>query len=354
MKKPFSLRQASARWWVLLGALGVGSLAAYLGQRAPEPASARFEGRTMGTTYTVLLNGPRASEQVAALQRDVEALLVQVNASMSTWDPASELSAFNRHEATTPVELSEPLAAVMALSLEVHRGSGGSFDVTVGPLVDAWGFGAAGRPTKAPTDDEVAALLHRVGSDKLRLDGRWLTKTHPLVRVDLSAVAKGDGVDRVSDLLVARGEPNHLVDMGGELRARGKNAQGEPFRVGIEEPDPERRVVRLAVTLEDRAIATSGNYRNFFELDGVRYAHTLDPKTGRPVRHALLAVSVLAERCAVADAWATALMAAGPERAWTLAQERQLDVLLLVAGEGAALSERVTPGFAATLLRPAP
>ena len=231
MKKPFSLRQASARWWVLLAALGVGSVAAYLGGGRQRPA-ARFEGRTMGTTYSVVLGGPRPPSAVAALQREVEALLVRINGSMSTYDPVSELSRFNQHQATTPVELSAPLAEVLALSLEVYRASEGSFDVTVGPLVDAWGFGPAGRAAKVPTDGEVAALLLSVGSDKLRLEGRALSKLHPLVRIDLSAVAKGDGVDSVSDLLLRLGEADHLVEIGGELRARGKNAQGEPFRVG--------------------------------------------------------------------------------------------------------------------------
>ncbi len=351
MKKPFSLREASGRWWVLLLALAAASVATYLGRRGPPPQPAQLDGRTMGTTWRVLLDGPRDEAHLAGLRADVEALLAEVNASMSTYDAASELSRFNALEATTPVALSADLARVMADALAVHRASGGTFDVTVGPLVEAWGFGAKGRQAMVPTDEALAALLEAVGTDKLTLEGRALAKAHPKLQVDLSAIAKGDAVDRVSDLLVAKGEPNHLVDIGGELRARGRNAQREPFRVGIEEPDPTRQAVRLAVALDERAIASSGNYRNFFEVDGRRYAHTLDPRTGRPVQHPLLAVSVLHERCAVADAWATALMAAGPERAWTLAMTHRLDVLLLVEGAGGAIVERATPGFSARLLR---
>ncbi len=349
-KQPFSLRQASARWWGLLAALVVASAATYLGRGAAPAPPARLEGRTMGTTWQVTLNGPRDDARLASLRAEVEALLVRVNDSMSTYQSDSELSRFNARASTEPVDVSPELAAVLRAALEVWRASGGVFDVTVGPLVDAWGFGARGRRQTVPADDEVTALLATVGSDKLQLDGAQLRKLHPALRVDLSAIAKGDAVDRVSALLVSLGEGDHLVDIGGELRARGRNARGEPFVVGVEEPDPERHAVRLAVTLGDLAIASSGNYRNFFEVDGVRYAHTLDPRTGRPVQHRLSAVSVLHARCAVADAWATALMAAGPDEAWRLANEQQLDVLLLVEGDGGVV-ERATPGFAARLRR---
>ena len=351
MGRPFSLRQASVRWWLVLAVLAGGFALAYLTRNEPRPEPpARLEGPTMGTRWSVVLDGPRSPERLAALQKDIESLLADVNASMSTYDPESELSRFNRRAETTPVEVSAPLASVIALSLEVHRGSGGTFDVTVGPLVEAWGFGAKKRGDEVPTEEELAELLPRVGSDKLHLDGRMLSKDHPQLQVDLSAVAKGDAVDRVSDLLLERGEPNHLVEIGGELRARGKNARGEAFRVGIEEPDPSLRQVRLAVVLDDKALASSGNYRNYFEADGQRFAHTIDPKTGRPVRHPLQAVSVLHDTCGAADAWATALMAAGPDGAWTLAEENGLDVLLLVEKDG-EITERTTPGFAAALVR---
>jgi thiamine biosynthesis lipoprotein len=350
VKRPFSLKEASARWWVLLVVLVAGSVATYLGRPAVKVPPAKLEGRTMGTTWSVLLNGPRDEARLRQLKAGVEALLAEVNASMSTYDPTSELSRFNALESTEPVTLSAPLAAVIRDALVVHHASGGSFDVTVGPLVEAWGFGAKGRPRAAPTDEEVARLLEAVGSGKLSLDGAQLAKAHPKLRVDLSAIAKGDAVDRVSALLVDLGEPNHLVDIGGELRARGLSASGEAFRVGIETPDPSTRRVQLAVALRDRSIASSGNYRNVFELDGVRYVHTIDPVTGRPVQHRLLAASVLHERCGLADAWATALMAAGPERAWALANQHGLDVVLMEDGPDGGLLERMTPGFARAMI----
>ncbi|MBL8951760.1 MAG: FAD:protein FMN transferase [Myxococcaceae bacterium] len=351
MKKPFSLRQASTRWWVLLFALAAFAAARYFGSREVA-APARLEGRTMGTTWSVLLDGPRADGRLAELQRGIERLLVEINASMSTYDPSSELSRFNAHEASAAFEVSPPLARVMRDALEVHRASGGTFDVTVGPLVEVWGFGARGVRGRVPDAGQIEELLAAVGSHRLSLDGGALAKAHPRLRVDLSAIAKGDAVDRVSDLLLQSGEPNHLVEIGGELVARGVNVHGEPFRVGVEEPDPSRRSVRLAVALRDRAIASSGNFRNVFEVDGVRYAHTIDPRTGWPVQHRLAEVSVLHARCALADAWATALMAAGPDRAWALALAQGLDVLLLEEAPDGGFTERVTEGFARVLLRP--
>jgi thiamine biosynthesis lipoprotein len=285
------------------------------------------------------------------LQRDVDSLLRDVNAIMSTYDSASELSRLNASSRLDSVPVSAELAQVLRQSLDVYEASGGRFDVTVGPLVDAWGFGPVARPDGAPGDAVLDSLRAFVGSDKLRLGAGFVQKLHPAVRIDLSAIAKGYGVDRVSDLLLARGFANHLVEIGGELRARGRNARGAPFRVGIEEPDPDAVRVRLAVELDDRALASSGNYRNFYEQDGVRYVHTLDPVTARPVQHRLLAVSVLHAECALADAWATALMAAGPERAWTLAQDNTLDVLLLVDGGDGTVRERMTPGFEAAVRR---
>ncbi len=340
----------SRQRWIAIAILLAASAWLYLRPSAARGAPAAFDGATMGTTYRVLLGGPAEAARIAVLQRGVDSLLAAVNASMSTYDPQSELSRFNTSVSLEPVPLSAPLAEVVRLSLQVHAASGGRFDVTVGPLVDAWGFGPAAEPAAALPEALVDSLRVFVGSDKLELAGTALRKADARVRVDLSAVAKGYAVDVVSDWLSAQGETSHLVEIGGEMRARGLNASGEPFRVGIEDPDPNSRRVRFAIALSDRSLASSGNYRNFVDLDGVRYAHTLDPVTGRPVQHMLLAASVLHERCADADAWATALMVAGPDSAWALAQVNGLEVGLLVATASGQVEERFTPGFRASLL----
>lgn len=303
----------------------------------------------MGTTWSVLLGGSPPRDRLAALRSDVEALLDELDAIASTWKPDSELSRFNRLRGTEPVPISAPLAELIALSLDVSRRSHGSFDITVGPLVEAWGFGRSGRPDVLPDGTELVRLRGRIGWEKLVLDGHTLSKRDPELELDLSAVAKGYAVDRVSELLLARGEANHLVEIGGELRAQGVSARGMPFRVGIEEPKPGPHALRLAVSLRDRALASSGNYRNHFAVDGRDYAHTLDPKNGRPVQHRLLAVSVLHERCSAADAWATALLAAGPEQAWELAIAEGIDALLLVEAPDGGVLQRLTPGFARAL-----
>lgn len=338
------------RWWLVLAALVGLSAWLYLRPVRASDGPSVFDGATMGTTYRVVLGRRMDGDRVRMLQRGVDSLLVAVNASMSTYDPASELSRFNAGTDTVLVPISAPLADVLRLSLAVHAASEGLFDVTVGPLVDAWGFGPAARPVDTLPHALRDSLRGFVGSSLLELSGEALRKRDPRVRIDLSAVAKGYAVDVVSDWLAANGAADHLVEIGGEMQARGRNVRGEPFRVGIEHPDPDSRRVRFALGLSDRALASSGNYRNFVELGGVRYAHTIDPVQGAPVKHALLAVSVLHTRCADADAWATALMAAGPERAWALAQANDLDVGLLISTGPGQVEERFTDGFRAAVL----
>lgn len=356
-REGFSLGQASRRWWLVLTVLVVATVLVY---RTRGPATtalattamaARLEGSAQGTTYRIVLDGPRAADSLAVLQAAVDSLLAVVDATMSTYDRASELSRLNRDARTSPIRVSAMLAGVLRAADDVSRASGGAFDVTVGPLVDAWGFGPPGEPPSPPSDSLVSALRERVGWDKLVIDSASVTKRHADMEIDLNAIAPGYSVDLLSQLLTARGEPNHLIELGGEVRVSGHNAASEPFRVGIEDPVPEGRTVHAVVGLTDRALATSGNYRDFRDVNGVRYVHTLDPSTGRPVTHHLLSVSVLHERCALADAWATALLVVGPERAWALAAANGLDVLLLVAGPDGQLVERMTDGFAAARLR---
>lgn len=306
-------------------------------------------GSTMGTTYRVVFGAVPGSYDSLTTQRAVDSLLLSVNSVMSTYDSTSELSQLNAVHSTDSIGVSSSLAHLLQQARAVSVASGGYFDVTVGPLVDAWGFGPVKRGAAVPSDAAIDSLRVFVGFEKLATGPAHVRKLHAGVQADLSAIAKGYAVDRVSELLLARGMANHLVEIGGEVRARGRNQRGEVFRVGIEEPDVDAVRVRLAVLLDDQALASSGNYRNFFEQDGVRYVHTLDPVTGTPVRHSLLAVSVLHSECALADAWATALMAAGPERAWSLVQSQQLKALLLIdAGEG-VVEERMSEGFSSAV-----
>ena len=300
------------------------------------PRIVMVHGQVMGTTYTVKVVSDsregQSAEAKAALQSLVQEALDGVDGSMSTYKPTSELSQFNDGPGATDVTVSEDLATVLQLAFDVNRRSEGAFDVTVGPLVERWGFGAKGELEALPTDQEVAALLSRLGHDHLRFDAdaRTLRKDDAALRVDLSAIAKGYGVDKAAEALRVAGHGNFMVEVGGEIRVAGTTEAGRPWRLAVEKPNPTERAVYEVVSLEDRALATSGDYRNFTVVDGTRYSHTIDPTTGRPVTHRLASVSVVAPTCAEADALATALNVLGPQRGFALAEREGMAALFLV------------------------
>ncbi|MCK6504269.1 FAD:protein FMN transferase [Myxococcota bacterium] len=296
----------------------------------PDPATTglRLSGLTMGTTWHATVSGPADG---ARAHQAVQAALDAVDARMSTYKPESELSVLNRAPGGQDLPVSPELAQVLAIALEVGRESGGTFDVTVKSLVDAWGFGPPDAPSQAPPEEQLARMRLLVGPDQLRLDPAASTvrKASDGVQVDLSAVAKGHGVDRAFEALAALGYADLMVEVGGEVRARGQNPDGQPWRVGVERPDGDGGVLQ-AVALPDGAMATSGDYRNYREVDGQRISHTIDPRTGRPITHGLASVSVLQPSCAWADAWATALNVLGPVDGPALAQAQGLPALFVV------------------------
>ncbi len=255
---------------------------------------------------------------------------------MSTYIATSELSRFNDQQSTDWFAVSSETAAVVALALEINAQTDGAFDVTVGPLVDLWGFGPQRRPAQLPTEADIARTLEFVGSDKLeaRLAPPALRKLAGGLRVDLSAIAKGHGVDRVAGVLEGLGIDAYFVEIGGEVRTQGRRLDGEAWRVGIEKPAEGERAVQNAVGLYDQALATSGNYRNFYEQDGKRINHFIDPKTGFPVENDLVSVSVIADNCALADALATGLMASGYDKSLRIAEIHNLAAMMIVKKNG--------------------
>ena len=348
----FSLGGASRRWWAVLIVLLAASVYGYRTRVATRPdTSSGFTGFAQGTTYSVVLGNAVTPTRRIALQHAVDSLLQEIDRVMSTYDSTSEISRLNRVASGVSFEASALLVAVLTEAAAVSQASFGAFDVTVGPLMRAWGFGPSGTLTRVPAAHELTALRERVGWRGVQIVGRSIAKQHAGLEIDVNGIAPGYSVDRISALLETLGVRDHFVELGGEVRARGRTVDGRPFRVGIEEPDTVGRRVRLAVRLTNRALSTSGNYRNYHSVNGVRYVHTVDPQTGRPVTHQLLAVSVVHDRCAAADAWATALLVVGPERAFALAQANGLDVLLLIAGPDGNVIERMTSGFAAIVDR---
>ncbi len=303
-----------------------------------------LSGSTMGTFYSVQIAGALAGTGTEGLAGEIEAELELINRLMSTYDPASELSRFNQFSGAGWFSVSRQTLEVVAQARSISEITGGAFDVTVGPLVNLWGFGPDPEPTAPPSPEAMAGARARVGYSLvgLREDPPALRKGRADIYVDLSAIAKGYAVDRLAALLERSGISNYLVDIGGEIRTAGRNGEGEAWRLAVEYPQPGRRTPFRVLRLESAAVATSGNYRNFFELGGVRYAHTIDPRTGWPVSHALLAVTVVADNTMTADAWATALMVLGPEDGLALAEREKVAALLLSSENGSVREDLTT------------
>jgi thiamine biosynthesis lipoprotein len=310
-------------WFVTLGGCGPSESL---------PPLLEISGETMGTYFRVQVVGQAAVDARAELQAAVDEELRRVNLQMSTYLPESEISRFGRFESTDWFEVSRETVEVIEAAGRISEQSGGAFDVTVGPLVDLWGFGPGVRPEAAPSQERLDEIMQYVGYQLLetRREPPALRKAHPRLQVDLSAIAKGHGIDRVSRLLSERGFGNSLVEIGGDVRASGRRPDGKAWRLGIEQPNVELgAAIQRIIRLSDQGLATSGDYRNFYRLDGERFSHTIDPSSGRPVQHRLTSVSVVAETCMLADGRATALLALGPERARQLAREQGWAVLLL-------------------------
>jgi thiamine biosynthesis lipoprotein len=343
----------SPRRRALLQALGAAALTAGCGERAVPLAASRpalhFSGETIGTTYNVRLAGAvLAPEREAEARRAVQGAFDAVVARMSTYDPTSELSRFNGHASTAPFAMSAELLQVFVVAQGVSTESAGAFDISVAPLVDAWGFGPA-KHREIPAPATLARLGVDVGYRKLAIDraASVVRKTQPALAADLSGIAKGYGVDRAALALEALGHADYMVEAGGEVRTRGRNASDLPWQIAIEQPDAMPPRPRFIAPLSGQSMATSGDYRIYYERDGRRYSHEIDPATREPVTHRLASVSVVAADCTYADAMATALFVLGPERGPALAAERGLAALFVVRTADGGFIDRPTPAFAA-------
>ncbi len=295
-----------------------------------EPEVVRLSGETMGTTFNITAIGEDVDEEELAAA--VQETLAAVNAKMSNWDPNSEVSTFSASTDTSPVPVSDEFALVLTAADDVHERSGGTFDVTLGPLIELWGFGPRKPEDPVPSDAEIQAALEGVGQSRLLTldrDGGTLAKSDPAVGINLSAIAKGYGIDAVAETLSEAGIENYMVEIGGDLVTKGENDKGEVWRIGVEKPEAGGQNLQLIVSLNDLGMATSGDYKNFFEQDGVRYSHIIDPTTGRPITHRTTSVTVLAENAMMADAWATAMLALGQEKGLELAEKHKLAVFFI-------------------------
>ncbi|MBW2713994.1 MAG: FAD:protein FMN transferase [Deltaproteobacteria bacterium] len=343
-----------ARWLLPLFLIVLVGLTYWRFQHAPPQTIHVFNGKTMGTTYTVKVATEKLEPE---LRKKIAAAIIRelqnIESLMSNYDPESELSRFNALGAGIPFAVSLQTLEVFQEAQRVFEMTGGAFDVTVGPLVNLWGFGPGEFKQEIPDPAEVERLRELVGLKHIEINRsmRTLTKKQPGMVCDLSALAKGYGVDRVAEALTALGIENYLVEVGGELRAKGSKLDGKQWRVAVEKPETGRTQAVKLIHLNNLSMATSGDYRNYFEVDGVRYSHTIDPRKAMPVRHNLASVTVFHREAMAADALATALSVLGADEGMTLADKHDLAVLFVVREVNQEFRILESPAFTRTLGR---
>jgi thiamine biosynthesis lipoprotein len=305
----------------------------------------QFTGSTMGTVYSVKVVDLPAGRSPETLGGDIDRLLGEVDRLMSTYRDDSQLSRFNARDSLDWFPVSSETVKVVNKALEVSRITDGAFDITVGPLVNLWGFGPEIHEERVPSDKEIAVLMTRVGYEHVltRDEPAAIRKALADIYIDLSAIAKGYAVDKVAEYLESVGIANYMVEVGGELRLEGHNARDRPWRIAIEQPSSEDRAIHSVIEVADKGVATSGDYRNYFEVNGKRFSHTIDPRTGRPIDHRLASVTVIADSAMFADAMATALMVIGTEAGYELARRQGLAAFFIGKSETGFTTRRTSP-----------
>lgn len=313
-----------------------------------EPQQISFEGKTMGTTYHIKYIDDGQIENLAKpeeVQQQLESVLKMVNNEMSTYQKNSQISEFNHfRQVDTPFPVSRDFALVVEEAIRLNKVTEGALDITVGPLVNLWGFGPDKRLNKEPTVEQINEKAKSVGIEKVSVsfenndknDKGILVKKEAGLYLDLSSIAKGFGVDKLAEYLDQLGLQNYLVEIGGELRGKGNNLQSQPWRIAIEKPEFTQGTSQITVPLHNLGMATSGNYRNYFEDEqGNRLSHIIDPKTLRPISHNLASITVFSPSTMTADGLSTGLFVLGPEKALEIAERENLAVFLIIKkGQG--------------------
>lgn len=336
---------------ILQTAKGLAMVTPFLGLVACDGDGVRrrtitFAGATMGTTYSIRVTDlPRHIDRVS-LKVAIDGILATVNDQMSNWRTDSEVSTFNDGAPSSWISVSDDTLSVINEALRISRLSGGAFDPTIGTLVDLWGFGPASDNRRVPSQNQIGAALRKTGFQHIRTSASQpaVAKRKSGVEITLCGIAKGFGVDKLAEHLDREGIDRYLVEVGGELRARGHSLRRRPWRIGIERPVAGQRAVQRVVELDGNAIASSGNYKNFFDSSGVRFSHIIDPRTGEPIGHDLASVTVIAPTAMQADALSTALMVLGPDAGLALAEKGNMAALFIVR-DGTRFVEIESPEF---------
>lgn len=317
--------------WLALIALAI-FLSACNPLDEPDSILVKLQGRTMGTSYHIsYVATPKNSERIAkAHQVVIDQLLDKVNEQMSTYRPDSELSRFNKSRSTEPFQVSADTATVVREAIRLSYLTDKLLDVTVGPLVNLWGFGPDMRPDTIPTPELIAKTRRRIGIDHLAVDGFFLSKDIPELYVDLSTIAKGFGVDKIAQYLQSQGLNDYLVEIGGEIRAKGKPNSQRDWIIAIEKPVTEARAIQQLISPLDNGLATSGDYRNYYEENGQRFSHIIDPSTGQPIDHKLVSATVIHPSSMLADGLSTSIMIMGPQDGLSFAKDQNLAVFMII------------------------
>ena len=295
----------------------------------------------MGTTYNVKAEDLGTAE---ALQKKIDHRLKEINQLMSTYIDDSELSIFNKTVSTECLPLSPDTIEVIQAAVNLSESTQGKFDVTLAPLIEMWGFDKKETNNAIPSQSEIDSQLAQIGYSKVNIQNNCVAKQNPNLSINLSAIAKGYGVDEIAEVVSSFGHQNYLVEIGGEIVVKGLNAKGKAWTVAIESASTANRSIQRLLALNDLSIATSGDYRNYFEKDGKRYSHTIDPTSGYPIEHNLASVTVLHKRNMMADAIATAMMVMGADESLSYAEQHQLPVFMLVK-VGDKFEERYSSAF---------
>jgi thiamine biosynthesis lipoprotein len=308
-----------------------------------------IEGRTMATFYNVKI-AESLPESESQLKQQMDALLEQANNDISTYRPNSVLSRFNHYQGTEPQLITDDMAHLIMHAQEITRASHGAMDISVGPLVNLWGFGPDQRPIKVPDAAQISAARERIGLQHIKLinndKGAWLQKDLPSMYLDLSSLGESYGAEVLSRFLLSKGITNFLVSVGNTVSCRGVNGEGQPWRVAIRTPTDNEMKVQERVNLSGYTISTSGSYLNYYEVDGKRYSHLIDPATGAPITHRLVSATVIASSPMEGAGWDVSLMVLGPEKAMQMATERGMAVYL-ISKTDQGFSVTMTPQFKA-------
>ncbi|WP_196138794.1 FAD:protein FMN transferase [Aliikangiella sp. G2MR2-5] len=308
-------------------------------EQAPEYI--HLQGYTMGTTYNVKAEDRGDAE---ALQKRIDERLKEINQLMSTYIDDSELSLFNHNQSLDCLPLSKDTLTVIQAAVDISESTQGKFDVTLAPLIELWGFDKKETNNAIPSQQEITALLAKIGFSKIAIENGCIKKGDEQLSINLSAIAKGYGVDEIARIVAESGHKNFLVEIGGEIVVKGVNPKGKAWTVAIESASTADRSIQRLLSLKDISVATSGDYRNYFEKDGKRYSHTIDPTTGYPIEHNLASVTVLHKQNMMADAIATAMMVMGPKASLEYAEKHQLPVFILVKN-GEQFEEKYSSAF---------